>query len=75
VPPSGPVVIRSWTTGNTSLITTDHLGFSQERVEVEFAFKVPANSAKEKTKAILIDGEGKHYEKEVDLLKVLHEVH
>jgi hypothetical protein len=72
VPPSGPIIVRSWTAGNTSIITTDQLGFSAERVEVEFAFQVPAYSAGQKAKAILIDAGAKHYEKEIDLARLLH---
>jgi hypothetical protein len=71
IPPSGPLVIRSWTAGNTSIITADQLGFSAERVEVEFAFQIPADAGTKKTKAILIDGQAKHHEKDVDLGRLL----
>ena len=72
VPPEGPTIVHFWTVGNTSVITTDQLGFSQERVELEFAFHVPADSIGEKAKAILIDGSGNHPEKDVDLARILH---
>lgn len=72
VPPSGPVIVRFWTVGNTSLITTDQLGFSAERVEVEFAFQIPTVATHGKAKTILIDGAGKHHVVDVDLAKILH---
>ncbi|MCU1250089.1 MAG: hypothetical protein JWQ49_3118 [Edaphobacter sp.] len=72
MPADGPLVVRYWTNGNTSLITTDRLGFSAERIEVEFAFQIPPEIAAAKAKAILIDGEGKHYVDEVDLAKIRH---
>jgi hypothetical protein len=72
VSPTGPIIVRSWTIGNTSMITTDQLGYSQERVEVEFVFRLPADFADRKAKAILIDGQGKQYKVDVDLAAILH---
>jgi hypothetical protein len=70
--PSGPLVVNYWQVGNTSIINAERMGFSQDRVEVEFAFRVAPDAASKKAKVILIDGGNKHHEKEIDLAGMLN---
>jgi hypothetical protein len=72
IPPSGPVQISVYNVGNTSYITEHQLGWSQERLEVEFAFQLPPEALQQKVKAILIDTQGKRYPIDIDLRTILH---
>jgi len=72
IPPSGPTQVSVWNVGNTSYVTAQPLGWSEERLEVEFAFQLPPDALKQKVKAILIDRQGKRYPIDVDLRALLH---
>jgi hypothetical protein len=59
-----------WETNNVSLLTGGPLGFSGERLELEFAFKLTAEQMAKEAIVVLIDGNGKQHKTIVDLSKI-----
>jgi hypothetical protein len=57
--------------GSVSLLTANRLGWIENRVELEFAFRLSPEQLKKHATVILIDGEGNRTQKEVDLSKIL----
>jgi hypothetical protein len=72
VPANGPSLISVWRSGNMSTVTAQPLGFSQERIDLEFAFDIPQDDLGKNAKAILIDNKGKRYSVDVKLAALAH---
>ena len=66
-----PVTLFTWwNTKNMSLLTATPLGFVGKRVELEFAFSLNPEQMAKRATVILIDGDGHHHKKQIDLSKI-----
>ncbi len=59
-----------WESNNISLLTGGPLGYSGERFEVEFAFKLTPEQEGKKSQVVLISGKDKRYTVDIDLSKL-----